>query len=163
MPSPTQKAGAREQTASLMVLDLWVEPPVVPFSASASHALPHMPIMLGALPAPQAPHASRSHNTPTNNTTKPPNMMPGHTPTPDGDRNMQASLASHTSERKMRDTTGQRQQEHAQLRFAAAVAEARTLAILDAHDIACTSRNARPLMSHAGGEGNAADGQLHQN
>ena len=98
--TPSQHAGALGQPASLMDWDPWVEPPAAPCSASASHALPHIPIMPGANgPAPDAPHASVSHNTPTN-TSKPPNMMPGCPPKPNGDRSTQASTASSTSEHR---------------------------------------------------------------
>ena len=56
---------ASEQTASLIDLDLWVEPPVAPGGAAVADAQHHMPIMLGTIgPAPEAPHASWSnHNT----------------------------------------------------------------------------------------------------
>ena len=46
---------ASEQTASLIDLDLWVEPPVAPGSAAVALAQHHSPITLGIGPAPEAP------------------------------------------------------------------------------------------------------------
>ena len=46
---------ASEQTASLIDMDLWVEPPVAPGSAAVADAQHHLPIMLGIGPATEAP------------------------------------------------------------------------------------------------------------
>ena len=137
---------ASEQTASLIDMDLWVEPPVAPGSAAVAHAQHHMPIMLGANGlAPEAPHASWSHNTPTNTYT-PPTMMPG-SPMPNGGQNMQAVLAPGVPEHRNLELVAR---QIAVMRLSAAIARAESLATADAHGVAIASCNALPLMSTLG-------------
>ena len=155
-PPPSDARAQEQQNANMMSADARVEPPASEYaSAFPEDAHHHRSLSeVGANgPAPDAPHASVSHNTHTPNTSPQLNLRPGNGPinaealpvpsgifsleafpSPIGIRGKPSSEASGMSELKMRDMIRQRprEQELAQLRYAAAVAEARTLAAIDA-------------------------------